>query len=377
MKVLHITRNIPVKNLTGNRIILEVIKQLDMNCKILFPAEYIPKLPFLKGRFSVFSELNGLDRIENNHILFYKFIRIFKGFDFLFSRYCLNYKNVEDYISDCDIYHAHYIFPDGEIALKFKRKYNKPYIVTVRQGDIDRINKINKNNFYYNMYYDVLLNADRVISVNCAINQSLKEKFNISSNILPHGIDVSKIRTINKTNKKVKIVTCGNFIKRKNIDWVIKSYAKLKTKYNCELTVIGSGDELNNLKKIDESVIFTGWLNQNEVLNILSESDVFILPSDNETFGMVYLEAATQGCMIIGKKNTGVYGLFDQDVCDYFVDDEIDLENKLNSLLNNKDIIDYLKIKAQKNVIEYFSWDVIKTKYYEIYNGVLGDSNEK
>ena len=101
-------------------------------------------------------------------------------------------------------------------------------------------------------------------------------------------------------------MTCANFKKRKNIDKVIEACKGLES---FELTVIGDGSEDKNLKKIDKSVKFTGRLTNDKVLEKMRDSDVFVLPSVNETFGMVYLEAMSQGCITICTKDDGISGI--------------------------------------------------------------------
>ncbi|KAB1515164.1 glycosyltransferase family 4 protein [Photobacterium damselae] len=373
MNVLHITRNIPVKRLRGNRIILEIIKNLKFEQKILFPAEYVPKIPFVSGRLKVFSELRGTTKAEDINVLFYNFIRIYKGMDFFICNKCLNRKEVDKYIEGVDLIHAHYIFPDGYIALDFNIKKGIPYIVTVRQGDIDRVKKI-KNVNYLERYQCVLSSAKKIISVNQAIKNDLKNIFDVDSEIIPHGINsdfLNNVKIEKPQDSIIRIITCGDFIKRKNIDWVIKSFDKISNEYDCELIIIGDGDEYPNLKKISNKVIFKGWLSHDEVIKEFYCADIFILPSDNETFGMVYIEAASQGCVIMGKKGTGVDGLFDDEICQYFVSNQDELDLKLKYLLDNKDLIDSLKLKSKMNVKEKFIWNKIIPRYESIYNAAL------
>ncbi|WP_235376200.1 glycosyltransferase, partial [Proteus faecis] len=65
------------------------------------------------------------------------------------------------------------------------------------------------------------------------------------------------------------------------------------------LNIVGDGPLYESLSSIkNEKIHFHGWKKNDEVLEILSKSDIFILPSDNETFGMVYIEAAINGCVI-------------------------------------------------------------------------------
>lgn len=104
----------------------------------------------------------------------------------------------------------------------------------------------------------------------------------------------------------IKVLTCAHFKKRKNIDKVIKACKGLE---GFELTVIGDGKERKSLGKIDKNVNFTGRLPHDEVLVKMRESDVFVLPSVGETFGMVYLEAMVSGCITVCTKGDGVDGI--------------------------------------------------------------------
>jgi glycosyltransferase involved in cell wall biosynthesis len=117
------------------------------------------------------------------------------------------------------------------------------------------------------------------------------------------GIDNPILRKWNG-NQKIKVLTCGQFIKRKNIDKVIRACDKFE---NIELTVIGEGKE--KLREISNKPIFLGQIPHNQVLEKMRESDIFILPSKNETFGMVYLEAMSSGCVTVCSKNDGIDGI--------------------------------------------------------------------
>ena len=119
---------------------------------------------------------------------------------------------------------------------------------------------------------------------------------NFILNELPHNIDTEHL----------KILTCANLKKRKNIDKIILA---LKYFDNVELTVIGDGKGKNNLKQLDDRTIFTGRLEHEKVIELMRQSDIFILPSINETFGMVYLEAMASGCITICTENEAVDGI--------------------------------------------------------------------
>lgn len=376
LKILHVSRNIPIKSIEGNRVILDIlinINSYDVEQKILFPAEYIPKGIFKSSRLIAFSELVGECSVDGIDVLFYKFFRFLKGKDFILSSLCLNNSNVDKYCSSADILHAHYIMPDGFIANKLAKKINKPYVVSVRQGDIDRLRLIEHGCLYESMYYKVLKQASAVISINHSIASYLFERFSVHSYTLPHGVPSEIISKKKKVvSKTLQVVTCAQLIDRKNIDWIINSFLDLSSEYDIELTIIGAGPLEKKLTPYFglPGINYLGSLSKDNVMNVFSSSDVFVLPSDNETFGMVYIEAAAKGCLIIGKKDTGVDGYFKNNYDALFVSEQDELTFLLKKILTNK--IDWRKKaeKGQENVRNNFTWDVIKKQYMAIYEQV-------
>ncbi len=118
--------------------------------------------------------------------------------------------------------------------------------------------------------------------------------------------------------KKAKLITVSSLIKRKNIKAVILAYKKLKKKHKkISLEIIGDGPlreklEILNVKyKLD--IEFSGSLPKEKVYEKMAEADIFILPSKNETFGMVYMEALSHGDIVLCTKNSGAAGIIKDD----------------------------------------------------------------
>lgn len=115
-------------------------------------------------------------------------------------------------------------------------------------------------------------------------------------------------------NKGIRHIYVGSLIKRKHIDVVIKSFLSTAGERD-SLTVIGGGPEEDSLKSLvnklraNNRIIFTGRIPRNEVLKKMGDAQVFTLISHGETFGMVYIEAMLQGCLVIASKGGGFDGL--------------------------------------------------------------------
>lgn len=113
---------------------------------------------------------------------------------------------------------------------------------------------------------------------------------------------------------KVPIVTfVGRVTYQKGPYYFVQAAKKvLQFNSNVMFKVVGSGDLLVSMKqlvselKLDKNFYFTGFLNSNEVKNILADSDVFVMPSVSEPFGIVALEAIAQKIPVIISKQSGV-----------------------------------------------------------------------
>jgi len=205
-----------------------------------------------------------------------------------------------------DVIVAH--MPSGIIA---SNHFEGKVICAVHCSDIDVLTKP-----IYSIYFKKQMEKayERAVGIACR-SEVLRKKFlelypqyEEKTFDAPSGIDVQPIKRQipSMLDRRVNIVTCAQLIKRKNIDKLIKA---VKDNESIKLTVIGEGKELESLVKLSNNVKFTGYLPKDIVLNEMKNSDIFVLPSVHETFGMVYLEAMSMGCITVSTKNDGVDGI--------------------------------------------------------------------
>lgn len=113
---------------------------------------------------------------------------------------------------------------------------------------------------------------------------------------------------------KTKIITVCRLDRNKNVDKILRELSLIDEKYKWEYTIVGEGKEKDRLKKIvkkkklEGRVSFTGKLQRDDVLKILEDTNIFILQSSVETFGIVFMEAMAKANIVIGTKNTGIDG---------------------------------------------------------------------
>lgn len=228
-----------------------------------------------------------------------------------------------------DIVIAH--MPSGVI---FANKLKLPFVAGVHVSDLEVL-----TNPIYSIYFKPELekaykNATKIACRSNVLKQKflkLYPEYENKTFVCYSGIDFEPIKRNWQPLGKIRVLTCANLIKRKNVDLVIKECENL----NVELRIIGEGKELNNLKKLSSKPVFLGYLPHAKVLEEMKKADIFALPSINETFGMVYLEAMASGCITVCRKDDGVSGIIKNGENGYFWQDGI-IEKIINSENQNK-----------------------------------------
>ena len=127
-------------------------------------------------------------------------------------------------------------------------------------------------------------------------------------------------------------------------------------------------------KKIKDKIEYKGILNKEELMKYYRKSDIFIMPSIKETFGLVYAEAMSQGLPVIYTEGQGFDEQFEEGVVGFRVNgkDEKSIVNAVKNICNNYNSISNNCIK----MITKFNWKKICTDYNNVYNNIVNkDTN--
>jgi len=221
-----------------------------------------------------------------------------------------------------EILHVHYAIPHAYAAYMSKqmlktRGINLPIVTTLHGTDITLVGS---HPYYKNAVEFSINNSDAVTSVSEDLKKDTLSYFSIEKNIevIPNFVDLDKYNNIDKNfnrnvlaNDDEKIIThISNFRKVKRIDDVINSYNLINKKINSKLILLGDGPERIKAEKLcdelnlNEKVLFLGA--SNETSKILYLSDVFILASTTESFGLVALEAMASSVPVISTNSGGL-----------------------------------------------------------------------
>lgn len=229
--------------------------------------------------------------------------------------------------SDYDLVIAH--MPSG---ILFADKLGVPFIAGIHSSDLTVLTSP-LYKFHFKKRMEKALENAKAIACRSFV---LKEKFlklypqykaktfTAPSGINERVIDPSPLdplpQSAREQSPSLKILTCANYKKRKNIEKVLTALNGLD---GFELTVIGDGTDSETLRKLNPDAVFKGYQPREKVLEIMKESDIFILPSEGETFGMVYLEAMSSGCITICKTGDGIDGIIKNNENGFTVEPDI------------------------------------------------------
>ncbi len=303
----------------------------------------------------------------------------------------LNKLQEECSVKEFDLIHAHTLFSDGAVAFKLKKHYKIPYIVTIRNTDI--------NDFYKYLIHlrsyglKILLESEKIVFLSKAYKERLfnnyipeknKDELLKKSIIIPNGIDNYWLNNINSIKKKlgktIKLLFTGEIRKNKNLLGVIDAISLIENK-NIEFTIVGEGlnDEISYLTKLKEKIKNNNKISllpvvqKEELINYYRSADIFIMPSFTETFGLVYAEALSQGLPVIYTQGEG----FDK----VFPEKHIGVSVNSNDLRSIADGISYIidnYNNIQKNCAlasKKFSWETIAEVYLQHYSEIKDKSN--
>lgn len=223
-------------------------------------------------------------------------------------------------VDDYDLIHAHGMFrvPAGVVAYDLSRKYAKPFVITIHGSDVNLMMKK-----WRKYYTSILQEASKVIFVSNALLEKAKAFGYSGKNavVIPNGYDPEIFYPVEKdiVRKEIGIYKegykyvgfVGNLIKIKRADklpeifnMVSRSIRKVK------FIVVGEG---RLRKKVEKEMkernlesVFTGRVDQKEVVKWMNAMDVMILPSRNEGWPCVVLEAQACGTCVIGSNNGGI-----------------------------------------------------------------------
>jgi N-acetyl-alpha-D-glucosaminyl L-malate synthase BshA len=291
-----------------------------------------------------------------------------------------------------EILHVHYAIPHAYAGYMAKQMLkedgiNLPMVTTLHGTDITLVG----NHPFYKTAVNFSINKSDIVT---SVSQSLKDDtiklFNIKKEIhvIPNFIELDKIRNESliscqrsvMANKEERIVThISNFRKVKRIPDIIRIFDKIQQKIPAKLMMVGDGPEKAKAEQlceelgIQDKVIFFG--NSNEIDQILSYSDLFLLPSETESFGLAALEAMAWSVPVISSNSGGLPEVNFDGVSGYLstVGDIDSMANNALKILTDEATLGNFKINAL-GVAQQFDIKNILPLYEDLYQQAILNS---
>lgn len=346
---------------------------------------YVVKLKRIQSRqfkhfFSSKREL-VLDNVPVLHLPVFEIKRF--GFGLFFYAIFYLKQSLKGHSIVPDVVITHY-----DIAHLFGQKiakyYTVPHVAGIHKRDVNNLYRNDKR--FLSVFSSVDLLAFR--------SPSLKKRYHdyrgftgtfVREITAASGIDQTSfiknsIIKRAKHNTSISIITVARLKALKQIDMNLRVLSRL-TQYQWHYTVIGDGREYDNLLALtvelglSDRVTFTGYMPHDEIPEKLALSDLFLMVSHNETFGLVYLEAMASACVVIGAKGWGVDGIIQDGVDGFLCDPES--EEELSGILERFFTMDMKKrdslIKASLSTVKEYTVQKQSMLYLQEIEKIVSD----
>ncbi|MDP5009714.1 MAG: N-acetyl-alpha-D-glucosaminyl L-malate synthase BshA [Crocinitomicaceae bacterium] len=287
-----------------------------------------------------------------------------------------------------DLLHVHYAIPHASAAFMAREILRSqgisiPFITTLHGTDITLVGK---DPSFEPVITFCINQSDAVTAVSESLRQSTYEHFATTREIhvIPNFVvpadaesaTYKQMRSKYALSEEKILCHVSNFRKVKRVEDVVAVFAKVNEKVPSKLILVGDGPERYSIEKlcrefgICDRVIFIGKVR--DTAHVLEIADIFLLPSETESFGLAALEAMAAGVPVISSNAGGIPEVNEQGVTGYLsnVGDVEDMVQNTLAILSTEHMLSTFKENALKRSHD-FHLEKILPMYEKIYDDVL------
>lgn len=367
-KVLHISNDF-----TYSKVHTELYQKLDQ-----LGVEQVIYTPIRK------KELEGLNHFEGEHtrIIYSYLLRPYHRalFNLKIDKVCKDIARQVD-LSEVSLIHATNLFSDGAVALRLKQRYGIPYITAVRNSDINVFLRYTPHLWW--VHRAVIREADHVVSITPALQGRLNRHHTLcgmrdvvkaKNLVITNGINDYWLQNLRPEAEQHaqnhRIVYVGNFDHNKNVLRLAGAVLALKPEIpDIHLDLVGGsgGQEARVMRLVrqhPDTLAYLGKIYEKDRLrDVYAQNSVFAMPSRHETFGLVYIEALSQGLSVLYTQGEGIDGLFEAAGEAVRATSSESIRTALRHLLLRPGA--YRALPAER--FADFDWERIAKRYQDIY----------
>lgn len=295
-----------------------------------------------------------------------------------------------------DLLHVHYAIPHASAAYNAQHileceGINIPYITTLHGTDITLVGR---DPSFEPVITFAINQSNGVTAVSESLRKDTFEHFHINREIevIPNFVNLDKIEHKREEKHGLKKVYApdgefiishiSNFRKVKRIPDILRIFQKIREHFPAKLLLVGDGPERVHIRNqckelgICKDVMIMGKLKSPD--EVLSISDLFLLTSENESFGLAALEAMAYSVPVISSNTGGIPEVNKQGYSGFLSDvgDVDDMAANAIRLLGDKDMLATFKSQARKQA-ENFNIDKVLPLYTDFYNKILKEAKSK
>ncbi|HRG02003.1 MAG TPA: N-acetyl-alpha-D-glucosaminyl L-malate synthase BshA [Bacteroidia bacterium] len=343
-----------------------------------------------KVHFITYSQPFRLNQFNEN--LFYHEVNVndYPLFDYQPYESVLASKIVDVAIYErLDVLHVHYAIPHASVAylaqqILKSRKIKLPYITTLHGTDITLVGQ---DPSFEPVIFFSLNNSNAITSVSESLRKDTLKTFKIANDVkvIPNFIKIEDYEKHEVTHCHRKnfaaphekiLIHVSNFRKVKRVEDVLRAFDIVRKEIPCKLILVGDGPERPAIDKLCRElntcndIISVGKIaNPQEVLAI---SDVFVLPSETESFGLSALEAMASKIPVVSSNTGGIPELNVHGKTGYMskVGDYVDMAKNIIALLSDEKKLAQFKANAFEQA-KKFDINVILPQYEKLYEEVI------
>ena len=285
-----------------------------------------------------------------------------------------------------DLEHYFFSMPTGLLTLVPTFEKPTPYIVSLRGSDVPGYDP---NNSKVERIHAMLKpitrriwrRARKVIALSDALARIASNTApDLDIEVIPNGIDTEQFSPPERRNIRTntRLITVARLLERKGIHTILEACAK-PTELPVELQIIGTGPYEAELRELvddlglQDRVTFLGYVPNEELPRHYRRSDIFVLPSATESFGLVFAEAMSCGLPIVASNVGGIpetvrHGI-DGLLCP--PDDPVALRKNIIELMSSADARKDISQSQRQRILQHYPWEHIAARYAAVYRSAL------